>query len=334
MQRWPWQGRRQLFICLVIGVSILFLLYQLLPPSPRKGPPDLAYGRLDSGLRTNRLAITTFLGENRAVEEEDYYYIATRMLTYQILHANNTKCQTDIPFVVLVTKGVSTEKQKQLTLDGATVVQAEDVPMTWWVTTSNTRWKDQFTKLRIFQMVQYDRVLFIDADTILTRPIDDIFADPAAQLTNTLFERRKEVKADEEQPPAQYVFGTRSDNHFNGLRDHPFPPLHSDQFSAGFWLAAPSQEMFKYFVSVMKHFRRFNPQNMEQSLFNYAFRTEGAMPWQELNYTWSATWPNEQDLEGGVASLHEKFWKTGPEALAKIWWDIKKDMENYWADYA
>jgi alpha-N-acetylglucosamine transferase len=108
------------------------------------------------------------------------------------------------------------------------------------------------------------------------------------------------------------------------------PPAHTETFSAGFWLAAPSKELYDHFLSVMNHYRRFDPHTMEQSLLNYVFRNEGAMPWKELDYTWSATWPNAADVKAGVATLHEKFWRAGTEDLQELWWQSKRLMEDYY----
>ncbi len=255
------------------------------------------------------------------------------LLTYQILHANETRCRKPIPFIVLVTNTVTADKQKQLVRDGAIVVQAEDVPLRWWIKTGVTRWREQFTKLRLFQMVQYDRILFLDSDTLLTRPLDDIFQDPAVQLSDTLFERRGEIKSDESALPAQYVFAAGQIMLWAGGRDHPFPPMHTYSFSAGFWTCAPSKEVYQYLLSVMNHYRRFDPHAMEQNLLNYAFRSGGAMPWKELDYKWSATWPGEKDLKGQVATLHEKFWRAGTKDLQDLWWQSKQMMENYYDEH-
>lgn len=125
------------------------------------------------------------------------------------------------------------------------------------------------------------------------------------------------------------VFGARSDNALTGERDHPYPPALTNVFSAGFWMAAPSREMFNYLLSVMQHWNRFDPHTMEQSLLNYAFRRDGPMPWFELEPKWSATWPNQKDLKAGVATLHEKWWAVGPEDLRAKWEEAKRQMEEF-----
>jgi len=254
---------------------------------------DTSYGVLKESSHDSKYAIATFLNgdDHNPSFEKDFYFIATRILTYQLLHNNDTKCAKEIPFLVVVTATVSQEKRRQLTLDGATVVPVEDIPLRWWIKTTVSRWKDQFTKLRILQMTEYDRILFIDADGLITRPIDGIFDEEIARVpAKTRFDLLSKIKGDEAQMPAQYVFAARSDNQSNGRRKHPIPPIPTKGFSAGFWLAAPSDELFNYLLSIMDHWMRFSPNGMEQSLLNYAFRRDGGMPWGELDYQWSATW--------------------------------------------
>ena len=187
-------------------------------------------------------------------------------------------------------------------------------------------------RLRILEMVEYERVLFIDADTLITRPIDGIFDEMIVQHpANLVRNSTVRIKSDEAMLPAHYMFGARSDNALAGERNHSYPPNSTSVFSAGFWMAAPSHEMFKYLISVMRHWRRFDPHAMEQSLLNYAFRRDGPMPWLELEPKWSATWPNLNDWEEGVVTLHEKWWSVGPEDLRAKWLSTKEQMEEFFA---
>lgn len=326
-QLWRYKGTQ-------ISASLFFVaaLWYLLTShqSPIRDP---SLGALDRPIKPE-YAIATFLtGKSSSSDDQDLYFIATRVLTYQLLHANETRCHDPtIPFIVMVTSNVSKKKRDQLVSDGATVRHVEDIPLRWWIKTGVTRWVDQFTKLRLLEMTEYDRVLFIDADTLITRPVDGIFDDPNIRAPYPAqLQRKKAIKPDEMAfLPAEYVFAARSDNALTGERDHPFPPLPTNVFSAGFWVAAPSLAMFQYLLSVMNHYRRFDPHTMEQSLLNYAFRREGAMPWVELDYRWSATWPSEEDVDGNVATLHEKFWSTGPDRLRERWQDAWQNMEAYY----
>ena len=182
-------------------------------------------------------------------------------------------------------------------------------------------------------MIEYDRILLIDADTLILSKIDEIFHEPEVQRPiKTLSSRPK--KTDEFPLPGNFIFAARSDNALTGERNHSFPPLQTESFSAGFFMIAPSPDLFHYLLSVMNHYRRFDPHTMEQSLLNYAFRKDGPMPWRELHYRWSTTWPNLEDLEAGVVTLHEKFWSTGPLELQILWRRQREAMERYFANSA
>ncbi|QSZ33637.1 hypothetical protein DSL72_005205 [Monilinia vaccinii-corymbosi] len=324
-------GRR--FLSISSLAVILTFTYLYLFSTPQYSQIS-NYAPLRKTHASSKVAIATFLSggaDPSAPIEDDFYFQAARTLTYQLLHDPQTRSKrADIPFLVLCTQDVDISKLKRLQLDGATVVMAADVPLPSWISTGVTRWKDQFTKLRIFELIEYERVLFLDADTLLVAPIDAIFEQAMIQTPMTsLLHRTRELKRDEKPLPSNYTFAARSDNAFSGERDHPFPPPPTDSFSAGFWLAAPSIEMFEYLTSVMARWRRFNPHTMEQSLLNYAFRRRGPMPWYELGWEWSATWPSVRDWEGGVKSLHEKWDRTGPEELREKWRKVKSEMESF-----
>ncbi|PHH73892.1 hypothetical protein CDD80_3512 [Ophiocordyceps camponoti-rufipedis] len=311
------------------------MLLRLVPwESEQPQPLDANFGRVKSLSSSSRFAVATFLtGGNRESPEDhdlvsDDYFISTRILAYQLLHNPETRCNKSVDFVVLVTENVPELTRQQLRANGAIVVEAEPIPLSWWIKTGVTRWKDQFSKLRLFEMTQYERIIFLDADCLVRGKVDGLFDDvqvrEAAPVLST-----QQTRTDEAPLPAQYMFGARSDNHLTGARDHPFPPLNTNVFSAGFWVAAPSHELFSYFMSILKHYRRFDPHTMEQSMLNYAFRRGGPMPWREVHYRWSATWPNEQDAQGGVITLHEKFWSTGPRELRELWAQQRDAMEEY-----
>lgn len=344
------RSRSRLRLLLLLLTLVLAALY-ISRPAPQR-PYDPRHGRLPPLDPTSRFAIVTFLGADILQKKEDRYFVACRLLTYQLLHAEETRihdgARANIDFVVTVTPAVEPWKREQLSRDGATVVEVEDVPLPWWVRTGVARWRDQFTKLRVLLWTQYARVLFVDADTLLLRPIDGIFSEPESTTpARTDFAHRR---GDEADLPAEYVFLAAPDHEFTGKREHAVPPSADSttgSLSAGFWLAAPSPELYAYLTSVLSLYRRFDPRTMEQSLLNYAFRrcdaspsareasascAEGArpgpMPWRELDWRWSSTWPSFADVESGVVSLHEKFWKAGPKGLRAVWRGWRARMED------
>ncbi|KAL5314887.1 hypothetical protein ACEPPN_017537 [Leptodophora sp. 'Broadleaf-Isolate-01'] len=328
---------RRLLYALLAGV-ILYLTITALSTSYSLDP---IYGLLTALPASPRYAYATLL-----TSDDERYYTGARTLAYQLLADPETKTTHDIPFVVMVTTNVPKHQRQQLILDGAIVAHVEDVALPWWIRQRlrrPSRYGDQFTKLRVLQMLEYDRVLYLDVDTLLMKPLDGVFDDPAARTpVQTQYRRTSRYTKPETMLPAQYVFAARSDNgrsndgSTGGEYDHPYPPIERDSLSGGFWIVAPSNELFKYYMFVMQSstlgiMRPFDPQFMEQAMLNYVHRRQGGnMPWVALDYKWSATFPNERDVEAGVASLHDKFWANGPEAAKARWKKKKEEMELLW----
>jgi inositol phosphorylceramide glucuronosyltransferase 1 len=86
--------------------------------------------------------------------------------------------------VVIVTNDVSDEAQHTLSLDGWRVKRVEAVhnPGTWSQSGGGTGFPQKFwavyTKLQIFNLVEYKKVVFLDADTIVLKNSDVLFQCP------------------------------------------------------------------------------------------------------------------------------------------------------------
>ncbi|KAF2854368.1 glycosyltransferase family 8 protein, partial [Plenodomus tracheiphilus IPT5] len=167
------------------------------------------------------------------------------------------------------------------------------------------------TKLRVFEMTQYERILVLDGDSMLLHPLDGVFDDPAAQLQGT-----GTHKDEDGHPPmpSTYLLAGLSEIHDS---NHDFPPAKKDiktpgYMNAGFFVCAPSKEMFEYYRSfLIVEDTRFNSEYMEQNLLRTVHGWDGPMPWKELDYKWNIREPNENDFEKGVVSVHEKYWDHG-----------------------
>ena len=180
------------------------------------------------------------------------------------------------------------------------------------------------TKLRVWEMEEYSRILLLDGDMLLQTALDSVFDDPGAQLMRT----KPDVGrlADEPELPSEYLLGglgeVEDDKHsyppkqwYTGWRSDVKAP---GFFNAGFFLLKPDKKLFKYFLALLDLVDRFDPIYPEQNLLNYAFRWNGAMPWSEIAYTWNIRWATEADLKGGVASLHEKWWQEPRSRSSKV----------------
>lgn len=257
-----------------------------------------------------KVAFATFLGasmnpsakatdeESAAInDEDDGYFLGTRVLGYQLLHSKTAGTNTSIPFIVLCTKEVSPRKRAMLKHDGATVVVIEKLEADW-VVPATERWRDVLSKLRLFQLTEYSKILFIDADTLVTKPLDGVFYDEAT-LTQATLTNPAQIKDDETALPRTYMFATHGE--FWGY-DHPYPPdPNLDYLNCGFFVFTPSKVLFDYYLSLLKIPGRFDPGFPEQNLLNYAHRHDGNMPWKPLWYGWNVNWPTENDWRGMLA---------------------------------
>ncbi|OCK77894.1 glycosyltransferase family 8 protein, partial [Lepidopterella palustris CBS 459.81] len=234
---------------------------------------------------------------------EDGYFVSARVLAYQLLHSPTVRGNISIPFLVLVTEDVSQRKRDRLTRDGATVIQVEKL-YSEWITPRQGRWRDVLTKLRLFEMTQYDRICFIDADHLVTQSLEGVFDDPAAMVQTTL---QIPSIMDEASLPDSYVFASKTEA---GGYDHPYPPEEGNYLNIGFFVLRPDKMLFDYYVTLMQteYSTLFSSDFPEQNLMNYAHRKEGRMPWHHLWYGWNMNWPTENDLRGGAHSFHAKYW--------------------------
>ena len=319
-------------------VCITFFFTAPLPSQLNESRASLLKFRGDGmdRLSPSKYAYATFLtGTVADATDEDYshdnYFVATRLLCYQLLHAPETRTSHSIPFLVMVTKDVSQMKKDRLTEDGAIVVPVEYIRQDW-IHAMHGHWQDVMTKLRMWELTEYERIVFLDVDTILTRPLDDIFEDPAASLDAT-GSKPDMIMQDEAPLPPSYTFaGVPEMNHV-----HSFPPTDSNHdfpnvnyLNAGFFIFKPSQEIFDYYMSVIQIPQRFDSDFPEQNLFNYAHRREGNMPWKAIDSTWNIHYPSMADLEGGVASLHDKWWAPEHAEMEPFFKSLRWRMEGFY----
>ncbi|KAF2636603.1 nucleotide-diphospho-sugar transferase [Massarina eburnea CBS 473.64] len=302
------------------------MLMQRYSAPPGSMAPDLAHVK-------SKYAFATFLSGKEDATVDDPYFIGVRTLTYQLLHAPETRSNDpSIPFIVLCTDKVPDAQRERLRQDGAIVIIGESIKSTWAKTSVST-WEGIMTKLRLWELTQFERIALLDGDTVLVQPLDGIFADPAIQLQETLLNKTGDaLKLDEVPFPETFAFAGVPEM----KKEHGYPPTNEnhdfpnfDYLNGGFFVFKPSHEMLEYYLRVLAIPDRFNPDLQEQNLLNYAHRRDGSMPWKQLNNTWNIHYPNFEDLEGGVKSLHDKWWRPGDERLAKYMQAWRWRMEGF-----
>jgi alpha-N-acetylglucosamine transferase len=334
------------------------------PRTPQAAHPETAHGvrpgvaphvPLNTVTNSSRLAIATFLDVDQIRDSVDMYYIGTRVLTYQLLHATRTRItRPNVEWLVLVSEGVEHWKIEQLRMDGARVEVLERMVPPSWAESDQERWANQFTKLLLFRFLEYDRILFMDNDMVLQSPLDEIFFQEPSIVNPSLTDLSRNPSP---RPPPEYVFAARPDYAFMGFEDHEMPPpdVGADYFNGGWWAIAPSVDMFEYLMKLMPSSQfTFNMgEYMEQDLLNWAFRrcdhnptfdrgswdvrqcTEAQkqspswpMPWSSMSWRWTANFGNEDDFDNGVAALHGKWWEgDGLMQAHELWRTQRLAME-------
>ena len=253
--------------------------------------------------------------------------MGTRMLIYQLLHDPETRTNTSIPFVVVVTPNVPEWKRAQLTVDGAIVHEISEIKIDW-IKPGRPRWEHVMDKLHVFELVQYDKVLLLDTDMVVTRRLDGIFDDPASNVLPNRGDPAK-VAGDEAPQPAEFLM---AGNGGPGA-DHTYPAPRNDRLNAGFVLFKPSIDMYNYYMSVAQIEGRFPGGSPEQDLWNYAHRRSGNMPWQQLDPDWTINSPSFDDYKHGIATLHEKYWRCRDAKLRDVLLKSRWKMEGFFNSY-
>ncbi|KAJ5652800.1 hypothetical protein N7507_010226 [Penicillium longicatenatum] len=285
-----------------------------------------------------RYAIATFLAakfdtKQGDSDDEDAHYVSARTLVYQLLHSPTTKFREPVPVVILVTKDVRESKRQRLRDDGAVVVEVEHLAHDMAITVD--RWAETIIKLRLFdpRIVPYEKVLLLDTDMVLTRPIGAIFQDPATEVRHT--DRSVLVESDAPAPPEEFIMAASPES----LQfDHPYPFLDpentKDYFDSGLLMYSPSIELFQYYMELINKPDLFHTGTPVQDLLNYAHRWGGSMPWKRIHYSWYLNWPNDNDLKGNMSLLHTKGWdhafSYSSDAVKKFAFARRWEMEGYW----
>lgn len=283
--------------------------------------PTLKFGE-------ERLAFAMFFSSTVDQTEDlanDKYFISARMLVWQLLHSPRTRSRRPIDVVVLVTPSVSQSRRAVLEADGA-IIQPIEFLRKEWGEFRETRWEDMLAKLRGWEMTQYSRVAILDTDIILREPIDHIFEDEATQFKKTLPVESVKSKPTEGAPPLpdSYVLAGIGETF---SPEHPFPPYWDGDgvagglykkgyFNGGFLVYSPSKAMFEHFVYMIQKPNSFIAELAEQNLLNNVHHWDGPAPWQALNNTWNLMYANDDDLKGGLKTMHQK-WFENPAADKK-----------------
>eukprot|EP01099_Mayorella_cantabrigiensis_P005999 TRINITY_DN4912_c0_g6_i1.p1 TRINITY_DN4912_c0_g6~~TRINITY_DN4912_c0_g6_i1.p1 ORF type:complete len:248 (-),score=30.22 TRINITY_DN4912_c0_g6_i1:194-937(-) len=80
-----------------------------------------------------------------------------------------------MPRIVMVTPDISEHSVSILKKMGLQVIHVEELEPGQGMMFSHEKWKKAFTKIRIWSMVQFTRLIWIDSDFLILKNLDDLF---------------------------------------------------------------------------------------------------------------------------------------------------------------
>jgi alpha-N-acetylglucosamine transferase len=250
----------------------------------------------------------------------DFYFEACKIKAHRLLRNTTTRDPHHRPFIVLVTDRVPPQQIDILEQHGAIVKPVATLPPPTGTNAdgTNPRYRDQFTKFHVWNMTDYDRIAFFDADTLFIRPIHSIFDTPTQTVD------------DEE-----WLFAAVYDSGVYGRRN---PPGYNDtggpddnDLNAGVFLLRPSIQQSEYIFS-----RYYNPpphrdftRFMEQDFLRWAYNDNGKYPWIRLSHLFNTQWPRDEDLDSALV-LHDKMWnRPMDDELRRMWYFAWGEMAGW-----
>jgi alpha-N-acetylglucosamine transferase len=294
---------------------------------PTEKLPDLPPP--DPGRNYSREAYVTLLTPPHphpwTVGQPDYYFEATKVKAHRLLRNPTTRDPYGRPFIVLVTPEVPIKQIGVLESHGVIVKRVETIPPPdghVHLALTNPRYVDQFTKLHIWNMTDYDRIAFLDADTLLIRPVHAIFDTPPSTTDD----------GEEFLFAAVYDSGSkRWDERYNPGPDDK-GELDS-QLNAGVFFLWPTERQRDYIFNVYHNppdgadWTRF----MEQDMLRWAYRETGHYPWTRLSHLYNTQWCRAVDLSTAYV-LHDKLWgdtNSPDEELRRVWYQAWGEMVGW-----
>ncbi|CAG8395657.1 unnamed protein product [Penicillium salamii] len=266
-------------------------------------PTDIAYDDATASSHNAFATILTFKpgSESDFTNDEESYLRAARLLSFQLLRNPRTRSRNAIPFLILVTPDVPQSHRDILSREGATVVPLEGHGAD--SASQPQRWNILLTKLSLWKLEQYHKVAFIDVNTVLFRPLDDIFEDPATKMRTTTHPTAN--------VPKSYIMAAPYESRKN-MDTQILLSQDSSQKShmnADFLVLHPSQGHYNYYRGLFHILEKDDSSHPEEALFNYAHRADGPMPWQTLAPVWNLKEATQSDYEQGLKSVTHHWWQ-------------------------
>lgn len=235
----------------------------------------------------------------------DPYFAGIRILLHKLLREEKTK--TPYCVMVLTTPRVPEWQKNQLRNEGALVQQIDIIPPPEGLDIRHPRWMEQFSKLQLWTMTQFDRIAYLDSDVMLLNSPRSMLESPALAKSPQLESFPRHCDASSCPFAAVEVSGRIT-------------------FNAGVFILEPDHALYLDMINQLGDAERpwARTKDAEQGLLNYIFSVDGDRPWTPLSLDYNRkdtkAFPNSTTVIGA----HTRLWMEFPE------YDIKKELQQHW----
>ncbi|OUM58210.1 glycosyltransferase family 8 protein [Piromyces sp. E2] len=239
----------------------------------------------------------------------DNYYMYVSTIVYRLLHKKEIRTKrTDVDVVVMVTEDVADWKIRNLRNLGAVIKVVNKIRVgTNYII--NRSWRNCYTKLRMFEMTEYETIVYLDADLYLKKNIDELF-DIARDVRN------KTGRND--------FFGAVTDgsikvNYHNRER--------KGMLNAGLMILTPEVAVYNDLIELAPQKKLYNAGFMEQGLLSYYYSDYNNLfnrTRYHLDPRYNAQWldDNNMDYYDKVYIIHQKLGNIESAKSKKVQKDI------------
>jgi len=232
-----------------------------------------------------------FTSEGESVEN---YYMYTSTIVYRLLHKEGIKTKrNDVDVVVMVTEDVADWKLRGLHNLGAIIKRVNKIRMgTNYII--NRRWRNCYTKLHMFEMTEYETIIYLDSDLLINKNIDELF-DVANEVRN------KTGRHD--------FFGAVTDG---SIRRNYNNKERKGMMNAGLMVLTPEVAVYNDLIELAPKKDLYNAGFMEQGLLTYYysdFDNKFNRTRYHLDARYNAQWLDDSNEEfyDKVYIIHQKL---------------------------
>ncbi len=250
------------------------------------------------------------------------------------LHASLRASGSGYPLVVMVTDGIDAQSRELLEDDGCLLRDVQPLRPAGDLRASyaNARFAEVWTKLEAWRLTEFERVVFLDADMLVTQNMDELFSLPLAAGTIAACHACRCNPNKIASYPASWTPENCFYTHSRGAQ-HTSEPAEVDNYlNGGFLVLTPDEAVFTDLLgrlATLDDLSRY--QFAEQDFLNEYYHQR----WQPLPYVYNALktlqfqhpslW-NAAEVKN-IHYIIDKPWEKplDPEdryyPVNKLWWD-------------